>query len=443
MEFSPRALWRSWYTDCRSPRLHLEPLEERTVLSTTANEVFISSLYQGLLAHTASSAGLTYWSGQLNAGLSRTQVALGIATSAEALDYDVEQFYQILLDRPADEVGLNYWIGELNAGASLDQVKAGILGSDEFFQLSGNTNEGFLNALYVHELGRPVDAVGLVYWEQQLNDRMPRTQVASEVLASPEALKVKLTSFYEDVLGRAPDPAGVAFWSAPLAAGVSDAAVLAGILGSNEYFGHVQQAAGALTSDPDQAAAAMIASLELFGGPLPNADYLAQAAAAVPTAPTGLVSSLQGLTVAELQPAIQAAIAAWANVGLDQADVQKLEQAAASIQIASLNQPMAETVGSQITLDFTAQGLGWYIDPTPSSNANFPTQTANGLAALSGSPAAQGVDLVTVLAHEFAHVIGLPDQTTQPNDLMYEYLGVGLRRLPTVEDVSLVQAYAS
>jgi Matrixin len=164
------------------------------------------------------------------------------------------------------------------------------------------------------------------------------------------------------------------------------------------------------------------------------------AAAPLPaTAPanTGLYSTIQGLTVADLQPVIQAAINSWQAAGLSAAGVQRLQ--AAQIQIAPLsNGWMAQTAGTQITLDPTAQGLGWYLDPTPNNTAEYPTQTALGLQASSGTPAANGVDLVTVLAHEMGHVLGLVDQTTQTNDVMYESLGVGVRRPPTAQDISLV-----
>ncbi len=46
------------------------------------------------------------------------------------------------------------------------------------------------------------------------------------------------------------------------------------------------------------------------------------------------------------------------------------------------------------------------------------------------SPAADDVDLLTVLEHELGHVIGLPDND-QAGDLMDITLGLGVRRAPT------------
>ena len=171
-----------------------------------------------------------------------------------------------------------------------------------------------------------------------------------------------------------------------------------------------------------------------------NVTTVATTSVTATPGPTGLVSSLQGLTVSQLQPVIQAAIASWANAGLDAAKVQALEQSAATIQITSLDLPMAETIGTQIYLDPTAKGLGWYIDPAPTTNTAFPLQSSTGLQPYSGTAAAKGVDLVTVLAHEFGHVLGLPDQTSNGNDIMYTYLGIGVRRLPNAQDVAQVEA---
>jgi hypothetical protein len=261
----------------------LEALENRLVPTVAANDLFVSSLYQSLLGRNVDQGGLAYWAGQLNAGVSRTQVAQQIGTSNEALNYDVDQFYEVLLGHPADAASLNYWTGQLKAGATLDQVKGGILGSGEFYGLAGNTDANFLNALYTHELNRPVDGAGLNYWEGQLNAGVSRTQVADEILTAPEALNVKVTSFYQDVLGRNPDAVGLNYWEGQLQAGTPETQVLAGLLGSSEYYAKVQNlAATTSTGDPNQAASNLITSQNLFTGPRANAEYLAHKPAYVP-----------------------------------------------------------------------------------------------------------------------------------------------------------------
>ena len=90
--------------------LQLEMLEDRTTPSVAANDLFVSSLYQGLLGRPADAYGVAYWSNLLNVGISHQQVAQGIATSNEALSRDVQLFYQTELNRPADAAGLAYWM---------------------------------------------------------------------------------------------------------------------------------------------------------------------------------------------------------------------------------------------------------------------------------------------------------------------------------------------
>jgi hypothetical protein len=53
------------------------------------------------------------------------------------------------------------------------------------------------------------------------------------------------------------------------------------------------------------------------------------------------------------------------------------------------------------------------------------------------SPAADDVDLLTVLEHELGHVLGLPDNN-QAGDLMDITLGLGVRRSPTAADLSTI-----
>src|SRR5207244_964033 len=49
------------------------------------------------------------------------------------------------------------------------------------------------------------------------------------------------------------------------------------------------------------------------------------------------------------------------------------------------------------------------------------------------SPAHGKVDLLTLMAHELGHVLGYEDSGT--DGLMAEYLGTGVRRLPTSTDM--------
>jgi len=61
-----------------------------------------------------------------------------------------------------------------------------------------------------------------------------------------------------------------------------------------------------------------------------------------------------------------------------------------------------------VTLDVNADGNGWFIDPTPATNEEFSWNKGGGeWIATPGGPADGRIDLLTVLNHEFGHVMGL------------------------------------
>ena len=61
-----------------------------------------------------------------------------------------------------------------------------------------------------------------------------------------------------------------------------------------------------------------------------------------------------------------------------------------------------------ITLDNNAAGHGWFIDATPGGNEEFlPTSNPNVWVARPGSAAEGKMDMLSVLMHEYGHVLGL------------------------------------
>jgi hypothetical protein len=112
------------------------------------------------------------------------------------------------------------------------------------------------------------------------------------------------------------------------------------------------------------------------------------------------------------------AIAGWQQAGLDPADVARLQ--GVNYDVATLGGTLlGETAGDNITLDATAAGHGWSESTTPQPGR---------------------MDLETALAHEMGHVLSLPDQTAQPDDVMFESLMPGVRKAPTTQDVDAVFA---
>ncbi|EXI89917.1 MAG: putative chitinase [Candidatus Accumulibacter regalis] len=90
----------------------------------------------------------------------------------------------------------------------------------------------------------------------------------------------------------------------------------------------------------------------------------------------------------------------------------------------------------RITLNESAAGYGWFVDLTPSDNAEFlPTSNPFELIARPGSDAEGRMDLLTVLRHEYGHAAGL-EHSGDSHDLMASTLLPGVRRLPTSSELA-------
>ncbi len=150
------------------------------------------------------------------------------------------------------------------------------------------------------------------------------------------------------------------------------------------------------------------------------------------------------LTQAQLDTVVAAAIAQWAAAGASAAQLAALH--ATTFSVANLDGAVIgnESAPNHITIDTDAAGHGWFVDATPNDNSEF-THAANAggtdLYTDTTNAAAGHLDLLTAVAHEMGHVLGLSDQTTasSTHDLMYANLVDGERRLPSAADVASVQ----
>ncbi|HEV8060351.1 MAG TPA: DUF4214 domain-containing protein, partial [Gemmataceae bacterium] len=138
--------------------------------------------------------------------------------------------------RPADPGGLQQWVSFLDGGGTVEALSANLIGSPEYFQKAGGTNDAFLTALYHDVLGRPIDSKGQAFYTGELNGGTSREAVAFSVLTSQEAYQDAVDSYYLEFLNRPADPGGLAYFVQQLEAGVSDQDVIASLLSSPEYI---------------------------------------------------------------------------------------------------------------------------------------------------------------------------------------------------------------
>ena len=140
------------------------------------------------------------------------------------------------------------------------------------------------------------------------------------------------------------------------------------------------------------------------------------------------------VTLAQVEAMGKVAEGIWDSTGLSQAQISAIDHIA--YQVAPLsNGALGLEAGESITISPDAAQYGWYVDATPTSNAEYTSVTATSFVAPTGSDAAGGVDLLTALLHEQGHVLGL-DHVSNPNDLMYANIQEGERRLPSANEAA-------
>ena len=128
----------------------------------------------------------------------------------------------------------------------------------------------------------------------------------------------------------------------------------------------------------------------------------------------------------QLTPLIRAAEANWVAAGANPDSFKNVQ-----FQIGNIGHGvLANTAGKVITIDVTADGFGWYVNP--STSAFNPIPNSDAYFAQAGSPAAGRMDLLTVIEHELGHILGLND-VDGGDGLMSTALAAGVRRaIPTV-----------
>jgi hypothetical protein len=213
----------------------LEP-QQPSFLGNFANGAYVENLFETLLGRTAD-PGAAGFVTMLNNGASPATVVADIVHSTEYATDEVRALYATYLHRAADPGGLQHFVGVLTSGGTIEQVEEAIVSSGEYFQLHGGSFHAFLTALYYDALGRggsPAEQAGFLQGLKA--GTFTRAQVATAIFGSAEYQQDLVELYYQEFLGRNADPGGLAAWEAQLKSGMTDAQLVAALLGSGEGF---------------------------------------------------------------------------------------------------------------------------------------------------------------------------------------------------------------
>lgn len=218
-------------------------LAPTSAFAAPTNSAFVEKAFQDILLRPASPSDLSFWTPQLESTLSRQQFALDLLNSQEYSQLRANQFYNDYLARtPTAQEASN--LTNIIQTTTLPQGRSALLGGTEYFTTqAGGTNPGFLNALYLDLLNRPIDPTASSNFQTQLSGGATRADIANEVQATDEFRTDIVTGYYQQFLHRAPDNFGLNFYTGLLSGGGTEQEVIAGLIGSDEYFQNVPEPA--------------------------------------------------------------------------------------------------------------------------------------------------------------------------------------------------------
>jgi hypothetical protein len=149
---------------------------------------FLTAAYRDLLGREPDPGGYEYWLGLLNEGVPASAVAQAIGDADEQRRLVVTQAYDRVLHRDPDGEGLAFWAADMIDRSAEIELYSLFFASPEYFIGSGETNAGYVTALYQDILSRTPDDEGLTFWTGLIDSGIDRATIAREFIRSTEAI---------------------------------------------------------------------------------------------------------------------------------------------------------------------------------------------------------------------------------------------------------------
>lgn len=178
--------------------------------------------------------------------------AIVFAKSPEHYHDFVTKAYARFLGRQPDAPGLQYWVTLMQSyetsnhqqGLRQEQIEAGFLVSTEYLgRYGGKPGEVWVRGIYRDLLERDGETAGVTHWLAIVQSGGAHA-VGLGFTTSLERARNRIAENYSLYLGRVPDDAGLNYWVTLFQAGGTTEDIIAGFVGSPEYYANANKGAG-------------------------------------------------------------------------------------------------------------------------------------------------------------------------------------------------------
>lgn len=199
--------------------------------------LFVTAAFQQVLVREVDTTSLTTFSTALqNGAMTRVGFTETLTHSVEYYSSVISADYSQFLGRAPDAAGVAFWNGLMQQGMTDEQLEAQFIGTPEFFNHAGGTNRAWVDGMYFDLLGRSPDLSGEAGWVNALDAGMPRSLAAFGFASSAEREAIIVRQDYQVFLGRQASDGEVNGWVNQFRNGVRNEDIIAGFVASDEFF---------------------------------------------------------------------------------------------------------------------------------------------------------------------------------------------------------------
>lgn len=216
-----------------------------SVANAASTDDFINQAFNDLLGRPPTSMELSSYEALLSTS-TRQEAAYQIETATpEFHERVVNGLYSLLLLRSPTSSEESQLTGDLDSGETIEQVEAGIAGTPEYFtNRGGDSDSGFLTAIFSDLLDRAPAVNEQKFYESQLAGSVTTGQVAAEILATAEYQEDLVGEYAQNYLHAPLSTADADSYVNELQSNVRDEVVISQIIGSDQYFANLPEPAG-------------------------------------------------------------------------------------------------------------------------------------------------------------------------------------------------------